>query len=534
MTTTDDAPLLAREEDHPQEIVASHGKVRVIAIDSARYCDARNTGDVMVAASYCGVLPVRLMAPHRPRAVIGHDVNIAKDGSGIQGLFYLEALGIPAATVDGRTGELGNARDMYDNGSISRMNILAERCGVTIGMATKRAAELLATNDPGDTTPTTKVRREAKETSASGRQIVVTDSIVFAHPDDNRNVLVTAGHTGPTGARFITEVSPHGFICADGGRSKNDSGISGLVMLQEAGLAGACYDVSTAAMGDAFDAWDVGRIAACNELARNRGVYVGQRVDEAARCLLAETTGAASSPQARHEETGSMLLRSGQLAALSPKFAEGLARVREVCDLDGALPAGIKALFMATAAVVRNHEETARRELRRAVERGVTVKQLQGAAVSVLISRGESVFQKFWAACEQATGGMPVLAPPSPRPQFDASAQKAKDYFISYFGFVPSYIELMADEAPRALEGYFLMREWALSENMLESKYVELLLCTVNAAEFASRFVGIHAVGARNVGATEAEIVEAVVCAIPISGVASWLPGADGVRPPAS
>jgi alkylhydroperoxidase/carboxymuconolactone decarboxylase family protein YurZ len=56
----------------------------------------------------------------------------------------------------------------------------------------------------------------------------------------------------------------------------------------------------------------------------------------------------------------------------------------------------------------------------------------------------------------------------------------------------------------------------------------------VNAAEFATRFVGIHATGARNVGATEAEIVEAVVCAIPISGVASWLPGADGVRPPKS
>jgi alkylhydroperoxidase/carboxymuconolactone decarboxylase family protein YurZ len=532
MTTTDEAPLLAREEDHPQELVATHGGVRVIAIDSARYCDARNTGDVMVAASYCGVLPVRLMAPHRPRAVIGHDVNIAKDGSGIQGLFFLEALGIPAATVDGRTGELGNARDMYDNGSISRMNILAERCGVTIGMATKKAAELLATEDPGDTSPTTKVRRETKETSPTGRQIVVTDSIVFAHPDDKRHVLVTAGHTGPTGARFITEVSPHGFICADGGKSKNDSGVSGLAMLQESGLAGACYDVSTAAMGDAFDAWEVGRIAACNELAQQRGVYVGQRVDEAARCLLAETSGALSSPQARHEDTGSMLLRTGQLAALSPKFAEGLARVREVCDFDGALPAGIKALFMATAAIVRNHDETGRRELRRAVDRGVTVKQLQGAAVSVLISRGESVFQKFWAAVEQATGGMPVIAPPSPRPSFDASAQKAKDYFVSYFGFVPSYIELMADEAPRALEGYFLMREWALSENLLESKYVELLLCTVNAAEFSSRFVGIHAVGARKAGASEAEIVEAVVCAIPISGVASWLPGADGVRPP--
>lgn len=35
--------------------------------------------------------------------------------------------------------------------------------------------------------------------------------------------------------------------------------------------------------------------------------------------------------------------------------------------------------------------------------------------------------------------------------------------------------------------------------------------------------------GARKAGASEAEIVEAVMYAIPVSGVASWLPGADGV-----
>jgi alkylhydroperoxidase/carboxymuconolactone decarboxylase family protein YurZ len=73
------------------------------------------------------------------------------------------------------------------------------------------------------------------------------------------------------------------------------------------------------------------------------------------------------------------------------------------------------------------------------------------------------------------------------------------------------------------------MRQWSLAENKLASKHVELLLCTVNAAEFSSRFVNVHATGARKAGATEAEIVEAVLCAIPVAGVASWLPGADGI-----
>ena len=87
----------------------------------------------------------------------------------------------------------------------------------------------------------------------------------------------------------------------------------------------------------------------------------------------------------------------------------------------------------------------------------------------------------------------------------------------------------MAEEAPRALEGYVLMREFSLAENLLDAKHVELLLCTVNAAEFSSRFVNVHANGARNAGASEAEIVESVICALPVSGVASWLPGADGI-----
>jgi uncharacterized protein YunC (DUF1805 family) len=253
----DAAPLLEAEsdEDHPQLEVVRYGDVGVFLFDSARYCDERNRGHVIVAASYGGTLPARLVAPHRPRAALFHDVGIAADGSGISGLPYLEALGIPAVSVEGSTGELGNARDMYDNGRISRANVLAERCGVERGMSVIDAARHLATGDPGDASASTKVRRK------------VVDS-------------------ADTGAKFIEEVSPWGFICADGGTAKNGSGYAGLAPLDEAGLAGACYDVMTAAMGDAFDAWDRGIVSQVNSLAAKRGVVVGQTVQEAAKKLL--------------------------------------------------------------------------------------------------------------------------------------------------------------------------------------------------------------------------------------------------------
>jgi hypothetical protein len=280
--------LLERERDHPQETVVQRGERRIVTMDSARYVDERNTGkDVVVPASYVGVLPARMMAIHRPRGVIGHSACVGKDGAGIAGLWYLEALGIPAATCDGMTAELGNGEDLYQSGVIAHVNYPAERCGVRPGMTVAQAAELLLDNDPDDTEVGNKIRREIKEEGPDGRRVVVTDSIVWAYPEDEgRSVLVTAGHTGRSGAKFLIEANPWGFICHDGGMSKNRSGISGLDTAAEAGLAGACIDGDTSPIGDAFRGYDEGRISALNAPAAARGVEVGMPVAEAAHRLL--------------------------------------------------------------------------------------------------------------------------------------------------------------------------------------------------------------------------------------------------------
>ena len=280
--------LLERETEHPQEIVDERDGRAIVIMDSARWVDSRNTGkDVVIPASYIGVLPARMIAVHRPRGVIGHDACVGKDGAGIAGLWYLEALGIPAATADGMTAELGNGRDLYENGVLSYVNYPAERCGLAVGMSVREAAVLLRDVDPTDVEVGNKIRREIVEEHPSGRRVVVTDSIVWAYPEDeHRSVLVTAGHTGRSGASFLLEAKPWGFICHDGGMSKNQSGIKGLRITAEHGLAGACIDGRTAPIGDAFRGYAEGRISACNEPAQARGVRVGMTVKEAAHLLL--------------------------------------------------------------------------------------------------------------------------------------------------------------------------------------------------------------------------------------------------------
>lgn len=283
-----DQTLLHREREFHHEVAEEHDGRRIVVMDSARWVNEHNTDrDVVVAASYVGVLPARMMAVHRPRGIIGHDACVGADAAGIAGLWYLEALGIPAATADGMTAELGNGPDLLSAGTISYLNYPAEMVGVEVGMPVLEAARRMRDVEPTDTEVGNKVRREVVEEHASGRRVVVTDSIVWALPEDQeRSVLVTAGHTGRSGAKFLIEANPWGFICHDGGRAKNDSGTTGLATAQEHGLPGACIDGRTAPIGDAFRGYAVGRISVCNDLAADLGVREGMTVREASTLLL--------------------------------------------------------------------------------------------------------------------------------------------------------------------------------------------------------------------------------------------------------
>lgn len=272
-----------------QAVMLETARGRIVAVDSAYDVRPENRGrDVVVNASYCGVLPARFLGEQAPRAAIGVDCAIGLDGAGIAGLWYLEALGIPAATADVATIELGNGVDLYETGVLSRVNAPATGCGVEAGMAVREAAALLLERDPEPQAASEVTnRRTMHRDRESGREIVCTDSIAFGLPEDrDRNVLCTAGHTGRSAVPYLRKVSPRGFICSDGGRGKNDAGIAGLAIVEADGLAGATVDARTARMGDGLSTYEDGVISAANALARDRGVEVGQPAAEAALALL--------------------------------------------------------------------------------------------------------------------------------------------------------------------------------------------------------------------------------------------------------
>lgn len=106
-----------------QVLLASSERGRVIWMDSAYDISPANRGrDVVVNASYCGVLPARFIGEHRPRAAIGVDCGVGPEGASIAGLWYLEALNVPAAVADVMTVRLGDGRDLYEHGVVIFVN----------------------------------------------------------------------------------------------------------------------------------------------------------------------------------------------------------------------------------------------------------------------------------------------------------------------------------------------------------------------------------------------------------------------------
>src|SRR3546814_1033786 len=92
---------------------------RIVAMDSAYHVLPENRDrDVVINASYCGVLPARFIGAIRPRGAIGVDCGVGPAGASIAGLWYLEALNVPAAVADVMTVRLGDGVDLAENGRV--------------------------------------------------------------------------------------------------------------------------------------------------------------------------------------------------------------------------------------------------------------------------------------------------------------------------------------------------------------------------------------------------------------------------------
>jgi alkylhydroperoxidase/carboxymuconolactone decarboxylase family protein YurZ len=214
------------------------------------------------------------------------------------------------------------------------------------------------------------------------------------------------------------------------------------------------------------------------------------------------------------------LLGSALLQQLAPFTISGYALFREVIEVDGALPAKIKSLFAAVAATNKGYADLARRELECAARLGLTRNEAASGLILLSSLRGEGAALAFNAALDAV---YPVSGPaPKEAKVMRAAPGEAEANFKSYFGTVPPALATLLRLAPKGADGYFLMRKGTIECNQLDKKLAELMLVTVLASDY-SPMAATHIKAARTAGATDQEMAEAVLCAVPAAGIAAWM-----------
>lgn len=215
------------------------------------------------------------------------------------------------------------------------------------------------------------------------------------------------------------------------------------------------------------------------------------------------------------------LLESALLGEIAPYTVSGYRLFREVVEIDGAISARLKGLFVAVAATNKGYGELARREVERASRLGLTLKEAAAGLILLSSLRGEGAALSFQATLGAAYPSRQAPGEPS-RSALPVEPGEAENNFRQYFGAVPAPLARLLELSPKGADGYYLMRKGTIECNSLESKYAELLLVTVLASDY-SPMIATHIKAARTAGATDHELAEAILCAVPAAGIAAWV-----------
>lgn len=262
---------------------------RILVGDSlTSFEDADDLADaVVLGASFAGrptgILPVRQGA----RGWIAHEGGPGKDAAGIAGLPLADEYGVPAAAIATAEARLSGG-DSLLTGTVSAVNETARALGVREGMPGEVAALVMLDAPLGIPHVVDGLIDESVHTmceTADGRILAVWSSSRI-DGDLSRDVLVVASHGAKVMATYALRTRPRGLICNDAGFGLGRSGVEGLLILAEYGIAAAAVATDSARIGDALSTYDDGVLSTVNSVAAALGVAEGMDVPTAAELML--------------------------------------------------------------------------------------------------------------------------------------------------------------------------------------------------------------------------------------------------------
>ncbi len=271
--------------------IAVTGVQAVVLMDSIAYADASDAGKIVVAGSHGGRSSGRFAIEHPLAACFLNDAGIGKDDAGIASLAMLDRLGRAGATYDFQSARIGNARDAWEHGVISRVNRAAAGLGCAAGEKLAEAVRRLNAAPLLQVTGTAQTHEPDQRVEASGinrktrlqvgpHEAILMDSTACAEAGDAGHIIVAGSHGGLAG-KYGGDIRVTAIFLNDAGGGKELAGIASLAEFDRIEVPAAAYGHRSARIGDAQDAWDEGVITFVNRTAVARGFITGEPVKAA-------------------------------------------------------------------------------------------------------------------------------------------------------------------------------------------------------------------------------------------------------------
>lgn len=120
----------------------------LLLVDSITQLKAADAGAWVVSGSHGGVSSAQYALAQPLALAVFNDAGIGKDEAGVAALALLQAEGRAAAAVGHDSARIGDARDAWAHGVISRVNPAAAALGLAPGQRLRPALEQLLAGAP--------------------------------------------------------------------------------------------------------------------------------------------------------------------------------------------------------------------------------------------------------------------------------------------------------------------------------------------------------------------------------------------------
>lgn len=131
------------------ETLTRLGPYRVVLMDSISMIAPSDAGTIIVCGSHGGLISGAFAAKHPPALVFFNDAGVGKREAGIAALEMLQQNGVAAAAVAHSSARIGDARDAWECGAVSRCNAMAQQLGLQPRQSVQDATRMLVEPERG-------------------------------------------------------------------------------------------------------------------------------------------------------------------------------------------------------------------------------------------------------------------------------------------------------------------------------------------------------------------------------------------------